>query len=598
MAHRPRFYLPIAALLFNLGTPVFAMRIGDLEVIGNMGDPLHARIAIVTDDEASLRDDCFRLVGPDSRRGPLAEARLELVASGGKRYVDIRTRTPVSDPILDLTLRTEGCGPTIQKDFVILLSPKNIVLEAVAPPLLATLPASAPAAAANPTASVRPRSAALRPKIPFQQRHPAPRSWQRAAPVEHRRQQMPNQPGHLSLRLDYGFNSLARFTEQVAKRRQQLQNKIDAKPGPATPAKPLSGAEPRSQSAQVGQGDKLVLQPTTQGSIPALPANPSTQPGGQANGVTAQSQATAGNNQAKAAIPGIAYRLPAPEANRLTGAWGRWLSSSYPLILLTLVLVALVALWLKRRTPASRFLDKTAPGIDTLLPVDPENPQRHPLLSHNLPPVDHAFAEPPAAKTLLSETFKPTTKGAKTAMIDSLADDLELPAMAMPMSDFTVEQFDSTDQVLELAEVMLAFGRSSQAIDTLSQYIRKNPDQAITPWLKLLDLYFQSKLRNEFDALAMDLHRHFNVTVAEWPDYERTNGLPMEDSSLTLESLPHIMDRLTSTWDTPAALTYLDKLLSDNRGGQRQGFSLPLVRDILLLRDILRQTSAVPTPIH
>lgn len=598
MAHRPRFYLPLAALLFNLGTPVFAMRIGEMDVISNMGAPLHARIAIAADDEASLRDECFRLVGPDSHHGPLNEARLELVASGGKRYIDIRTRTPVSDPILDLTLRTEGCGPTIQKDFVILLSPKEVTAEAVAPPL-ATLPASVPMAAANPVPSAHPRSAAPRPKIPFQQRHPAPHSWQRAAPVEHRRQQIPNQPGHLSLRLDYGFGSLARFTEQVAQRRQQIQNNAAAKPAPAPPVKPLPGAEPRGQSVQLGQGDKLVLQPTRQNTIPSLPAYPSTPPGGQTDRVAARPQATTGNNQVELARPGITGRVPAPEANHPTRLWGRWLSSSYPLILLTLVLVALVALWLKRRTPpASRFLDKTAPGLDTLVPADPDNPQHHPLLAHNMPALDHAFAEPTETKTLLAETFEPKAAEAKTAMIKSLTDDLELAPTAMPMSDFTVEQFDSTDQALELAEVMLAFGRSSQAIDTLSQYIRKNPDQAITPWLKLLDLYFQSKLRNEFDALAMDLHRHFNVTIAEWSDYERTKGLPAEDASLTLESLPHIMDRLTANWGTPAGLNYLDKLLADNRGGQRHGFSLPLVRDILLLRDILRQTSAAPTPIH
>lgn len=162
----------------------------------------------------------------------------------------------------------------------------------------------------------------------------------------------------------------------------------------------------------------------------------------------------------------------------------------------------------------------------------------------------------------------------------------------MDGGDFLPGQTTSVEHVMELAEVMLAFGRSGQAIDTLGQYIRDNPRQAVDPWFKLLDLYRQSDLRAEFDHLAADLHKHFNVAITTWDDYpERPSAEPP-----TLESLPHIMARLTETWGSQDGLAYLDKLLADNRGGQRIGFSMDIVRDILFLRNVLRQID--PSAIH
>jgi hypothetical protein len=578
------------------------MLLGNLSVTSNMGDPLQVRIAVSDNDDSSLRDECFRLTGQSSRMAPLDQAHLELVSIGGKRYVSISTRTPANDPILDLTLRTEGCGATMQKDYVVLLTPKNLSADdapaMVSPPISeTTMP---------PIHSAR---TAPRPKIPFQQRH-APRQpkAQQAVSAQPHREQAPKQAARFMLRLDYGFGSLATFAEQVAKQKQQAQNSAVIKPAPAKPLVPETGKQP----GQAAQGDKLVLQPPahnnlqpTQPSAAHAPVDAGTaNQTPQANGVTAQAPGNIGNNQiagnpatepqhgaVAVANPPKSVAMPASEP------WYQGLFSSLNMLLLALFLVLLIALWLKKRTPSSRFLDKTRPDFNTLMPADPEDPQQHPLLSRNLPPVDQVFPESPEAKTLLADPFEHKANGPKT-VAPKLAEIADFAPKLNPMGDFTVEQFDSTDHVLELAEVMLAFGRSSQAIDTLSQYIRNNPDQAVEPWLKLLDLYFKSNLRNEFEALATDLHKRFNVVIADWKDFEPAKGLPMDNQSLTLESLPHIMDRLTSTWGRPEGLNYLDTLLADNRGGQRHGFSLPLVRDILLLRDILRLSSPVPTPIH
>jgi hypothetical protein len=596
-----RFQPFIAAALLSLATPTFAMLLGDLNVTSFIGDPLQIRIAVSTDDDSSLRNDCFHLVGPSSHTAPLDGARLGLVSINGKRYVSIHTREPVYDPILDLTLSTDGCGATMEKDFVALLMPRmvsadddsSVVIPSAASPDMAqtTTPAySAPKVRSNKiNRNRKPRS---------QQHHTVHKpKHHRVAAKAQRREPFPKNKSRFILRLDYGFGSLGHYAEQVAKQKQQIQNP----------------AAMKSTSTQTSLGDKLVLQPPGQSALQGPPLNVAPTAAGtaaqpsNAGGVNPQ---TNGSGRNSTAPGGVIDGLPKPVPNTSSEPWYRGIFSSLNLLLLVLFIVMLIALWLKKSAPSSRFLDKTQPDFNPFRPAQTEDTELHPLLFGNATPVNNpGLNEPinvetetkttpvPKPTPKLADSFKP--KPDITKATSPVLDDRETHSPKLtPMADLAVEQFDSADHALELAEVMLAFGRSNQAIDTLSQFIRNHPDQTAEPWLKLLDLYFKSNLRNEFESLATDLHKHFNVAIADWNDFERHNDTSVEHGALTLESLEHIMDRLTSTWGTPACLDYLEKLIIDNRGGQRIGFPLPLVRDILLLRDVLRQTSPVPTPIH
>jgi len=58
---------------------------------------------------------------------------------------------------------------------------------------------------------------------------------------------------------------------------------------------------------------------------------------------------------------------------------------------------------------------------------------------------------------------------------------------------------------------------------------------------------------------------------------------------LSLEELPHVIEALVAAWNTPECGEYLQWLLRDNRGGQRSGFALPVVEEILFLVE-LRET--------
>jgi hypothetical protein len=144
--------------------------------------------------------------------------------------------------------------------------------------------------------------------------------------------------------------------------------------------------------------------------------------------------------------------------------------------------------------------------------------------------------------------------------------------------------------VMELAEIMLSFGRLEGAAQTLQEYIEANPKEALLPWMKLLEIYRKGDMHAEFDDLAGKLNRNFNVEVQRWNN-EAPRPVPADENqmakALCLEELPHIIEQLVAKWGQPECLDYLHRLLRDNRGGQRSGFALPVVQEILLLIEIM-----------
>lgn len=150
------------------------------------------------------------------------------------------------------------------------------------------------------------------------------------------------------------------------------------------------------------------------------------------------------------------------------------------------------------------------------------------------------------------------------------------------------EEAPSHEHVLELAEIMMSFGRAESAALTLSEFLRDYPKESLIPWLKLLDLFHTSGRRGEYDDLAPKLNRAFNVKV---PDWEHFNG-PVAPESV--EQFGHIIARIKATWPSQDCLDYLTELMRDNRAGARIGFPLGVIDDILLLKSALEWHIANP----
>lgn len=171
-----------------------------------------------------------------------------------------------------------------------------------------------------------------------------------------------------------------------------------------------------------------------------------------------------------------------------------------------------------------------------------------------------------------------------------------VPEAAPPPSVDPVRE--EMDHALDLAEVMLSYGRTTGAMQALKDYLHDHPTVSVRPWLKLLDLHRQTGMREDFERAAETVHRHFNVQVPGWD--EGISGVPLRSffdeeegiEILGLEQLPHILARIQATWSDASCLEYLRHLLVDNRGGGRMGFPVSVVAEILLLEDILNDRLA------
>lgn len=139
------------------------------------------------------------------------------------------------------------------------------------------------------------------------------------------------------------------------------------------------------------------------------------------------------------------------------------------------------------------------------------------------------------------------------------------------------------DEALELADVMTSMGMAEGAAQTLVESIRANPRQALTHWLRLLDVYRQTGKQAEFEKAAGEMRAGFNVEPGSWDG--KNNH---ENKNASLENYPHIAGQLKKLWPTSECAEFLLSLLADNRDGKRAGFPLPVVEEIVLLLAILR----------
>jgi hypothetical protein len=147
--------------------------------------------------------------------------------------------------------------------------------------------------------------------------------------------------------------------------------------------------------------------------------------------------------------------------------------------------------------------------------------------------------------------------------------------------DFEIE-LNSIESAIEEADIYLALGEKGRAIANLKYQIDSHPRSTADLWFKLLEIYHDFDMRPEFETLVTEFRRYFNIAKPNWETM--ASG---ESSSRSIEEFPRLMEKISSTWGSPACLEYLHHLLLDNKGGLREGFELGIASDILLLIHLL-----------
>ncbi|MBS1209006.1 MAG: hypothetical protein H6R19_1404 [Proteobacteria bacterium] len=267
--------------------------------------------------------------------------------------------------------------------------------------------------------------------------------------------------------------------------------------------------------------------------------------------------------------PAAAHPSPA-EKPESQSSW--YTSNTFILGALLLIATGLgAALWMSRRR-------QSVPKDGNSLVPDQVSGETGDVADHLIEPLSEADIWPdeegraPKAATLRSMNLVEGALGHFTA--SGLG-----PPSLLQIVDDNVEEHDSA---VELAEIMMSFGRVHGAAQTLADFIRSNPKQAVKPWIKLLEVYRVANMRAEFDALSTQLNKTFNVKTVEWDNFELLRQAPE-----SLEDMPHILTKLTELWGKRECQAYLHSLLRDNRQGTRQGFPLAIVDEILMLLGVL-----------
>ncbi|HSR02064.1 MAG TPA: hypothetical protein VLM20_04660 [Methylophilaceae bacterium] len=141
----------------------------------------------------------------------------------------------------------------------------------------------------------------------------------------------------------------------------------------------------------------------------------------------------------------------------------------------------------------------------------------------------------------------------------------------------------NTESILREAKMLMAQGSLEDAIENLKWAIRAKSKVGINVWLYLLELLRQQNSKRDFEKFAFELHQNFNVMKPLWEQ----GTVPIVDAQ-SLEDLPYIVKFLTTKWPNEKIIPYLEKLIQDNHGGERSGFSQAVIEEILLLINVLK----------
>lgn len=530
--------LPISLWSLSAG----AVGLGDLTARSRLGEPLRAEIRLLNLGETELDPSCVRRASPPDDDVPWIRSARFRVA--GDRLI-ITTREPVNHPIAMLGVQL-GCENPVRRDYPILLQPPMGRNTDTSPP------EAAPAQPSGNQASAPPRHTQTR---------PAPGIHDIQAAASATRQPRPRRQDHATPQRPTPSNSdrLILGSGAEAGLSPLRMSLLLSSPPTGDEADGPRQALRQEQRTLAEIDDRISAQLEVDEKIRRLEEYQKM-----------LKERVAQLDQHKPASPvGAPQPNPTPSAPSLDTLieplkdWGPAVGA------VAAVLAGLGALsWLRRRRKAEEAEMTTEPAFETDMGVSApphtiSRPKREePAEMRAMPPVQHSEAPLPPADTS-AEWADPTFA----------------PPHPIPFD----ETVDEQDSALELAEIMMSFGRTQGAAETLADYIRNNPRQAVKPWLKLLDVYHVAGMRAEFEALTRQLNKTFNVKMVSWNDFKAVRTAPAD----SVEQMPHIIQRLQELWGTQEAQAYIHQILRDNRDGTRQGFPLSVVEELLLLLSIL-----------
>jgi len=655
--------LPLLTVLLGAGD-VAALGLGPMTVHSRLGARFYAEVELLgvpTDGRAI--SECFRLTQPtDPETGiaALMRGQITIERQSGKPRLLIRSEQSINDPVLQVSVRA-GCGAEVVRDYMLIIDPADA--KAVKPPPAAAVTTVSGKPPVQPAATARPRAAddlyperwqagdgesaqsiarnlfprqpsaqrrfltalqASNPDIDFgangdaplaagtsfnipdTRRRPAGGAAKtdqpialEAAPARPKKERYPPSPARAG-------------SGRMADRLSISGNADDDAPADGLPLRLATGLSSRASAGTTENGrailrleykllralyDQAGEQLSLAEQVRQLEASAAELQAAAENGARPVPPPEVGISVAPATVP---QEIAAPQAARRVRLEATDNTSAWLALGGLLGAVALVVWFLRRH---ARQAPRAPLGLAPENPPATEKEAAEEALPWSMADdptrMANATGEQPSHETLLLD-----------AGPEPQSQPVRPPEQAIPPESTALTEHAEFNPVMELADIMLSFGRVKGATEALLEYIESSPNEALQPWLKLLDIYRQGGMREEYEGLSQKLKFHFNVAPSDW---EATAGIKLQhptlgdEESAPLETLlsrlpnvgqiAHVRDEITRTWDRREGLAYLNKLLHDNRKGERQGFALPTVSELLFLLDVLdRRLKTAKTP--
>ena len=195
-------------------------------------------------------------------------------------------------------------------------------------------------------------------------------------------------------------------------------------------------------------------------------------------------------------IPLASTEIPKPQKNENTNGWLE--------ILIILGLISALIWALLHRTRKQKHYSSHNNILKDTKPRN--NPEKNDLSAEERDSPAQASIVDSEPKTVLGDAWIPPPEVNEHVL------------HAPSLRSIEIEETDDSTTAIELAEIMIAFGRVKGAIQSLEEFLALKPNAAVAPWLKLLEIYRTNDMREEFESCSKKLKSHFDTVPVSWEE--------------------------------------------------------------------------------
>jgi FimV-like protein len=215
-------------------------------------------------------------------------------------------------------------------------------------------------------------------------------------------------------------------------------------------------------------------------------------------------------------------------------------------------------------------------AVPVALSAEPPQPKSVEVDARKIKPLDHPFSYRRIAGNHDSWAFKSISTRAHGGSAGQRAQ--------KPIDPFQLRKANEIYDVMQLAESWMSVHDPVDVLAILEPFREVELPESPIPWLCLLDVYRVLGDKEKYEAILKRIKKIFNVKM---PSLDAVGGkVPIR----RLADYPNIVETIFDLWEGDEIVPYLESLLVDNRDGTRDGFDLPVYRNILQLIALAKDT--------